>query len=89
METVDKNKVGWTLIILSLGSGVFLFLNSSLLNPDNDLTIVATTLYKNILLFMLLNWIFVVGTILIKKEKWSPFTKYKKSWRTHTSFFCI
>ncbi|MBO1123819.1 hypothetical protein FQS88_18430 [Enterococcus casseliflavus] len=69
METVDKNKVGWTLIILSLGSGVFLFLNSSLLNPDNDLTIVATTLYKNILLFMLLNWIFVVGTILIKKEK--------------------
>ncbi len=49
--------------------GVFLFLNSSLLNTDNDLTIVATTLYKNILLFMLLNWIFVVGTILIKKEK--------------------
>ncbi|MEB6148758.1 hypothetical protein [Enterococcus casseliflavus] len=69
METIDKNKVGWTLIILSLGLGAFLFFNSSVLNPDNDLTIVATTLYKNILLFMLLNWTFLVGTILIKKEK--------------------
>lgn len=74
METIDKNKVGWTLIILSLGLGAFLFFNSSVLNPDNDLTIVANTLYKNILLFMLLNWTFLVGTILIKKEKWVKFT---------------
>lgn len=77
METIDKNKVGWTLIILSLGLGAFLFFNSSVLNPDNDLTIVANTLYKNILLFMLLNWIFVIGAILIKKEKWATFTNTK------------
>lgn len=74
METIDKNKVGWTLIILSLGLGAFLFFNSSVLNPDNNLTIVATTLYKNILLFMLLNWTFLVGAILIKKDKWVKFT---------------
>lgn len=68
METIDKNKLGWTLIILSLGSGAYIFFNSSVLNYDKDLNIVATTLYRNILLFMLLNWIFVIGTI-IKKEK--------------------
>lgn len=69
MEKINKNMIGWILIIAALLSGVVLLLNSSILNPENSLVLVPTTLYKNILLFMMLTWIFVLGIILIKLEK--------------------
>ena len=69
MEKINKNMIGWILIIAALLSGVVLLLNSSILNPENSLVLVPTTLYKNILLFMVLTWIFVLGIILIKLEK--------------------
>lgn len=72
MEYLDKKKLGVFFISTSFVIGLFLIFNTSIFTPTNELHITAPTLYRNITILLLLNWLFILGIVLIKKEwiKW-------------------
>lgn len=46
-----------------------LILNPVLLNPEYSLTIDAPTFYRNIIIIIIINWLFIIGIVYsLKKE---------------------
>ncbi len=68
MEYLDKKKLGLFFIGMSFVIGLFLIFNTSIYTPTDELYITAPTLYRNITILLLLNWLFLLGILLIKKE---------------------
>lgn len=62
-------KLGIIFIVLAFILGFSLIIFPTILNPDSLLMVEATTLYRNVVIIVMVNWVFVMGLVFLHKDK--------------------